>query len=244
MAVKNVMPYLSPDGINGMYERLLRLQLENSFELGWAPEDIMIITDFPYSIDGIESVVVEPGHHNDISSKVPAMVATIYSGLIGDGLYWLHDLDVFQQVPFTIRDVDLGRWDMAACYFGRLVKWSGGSIFFRQQAEDIFVRTYNLMRSKGLMDEVALTQLSFDDEKIHNRIKRLNPTWNFVPFNIGTCWRQADPKPLRMVHFNPFEGTPKLGIDSNLDFYRGDNRLGVQFASDRLLHLFGRHGIT
>ena len=98
------------------------------------------------------------------------------------------------------------------------------------------------MRKKGLNDEVALTEVAFDDERVHNRILRLNPTYNFVPFNIGTCWRQAD-KPLRVVHFNPFEGRPRLGVENNLEFYMGKNRLGVNFLTDRLVDLFRRHGL-
>ena len=245
--MKNVMVYLNPRrGLDSDSQDLLSIQLENSLELGWAPDDILLITNFPHSQDGVRAVEIPDRwfcQYAPINTKVSAMVGAFEHGIIGDGLHWLHDLDAFQCVPFGEEEIALGdTWDMGVAYFGRLVKWSGGVIFFNQRAGDIFRRTSDLMHRKQYIDEGALTEVSFDDERVHNRIRRLNPTWNFTAFNHGTCWKQAD-KPLRVVHFHPREGARKLNIGNLLEFFKGGNRLGVQFIPDRLLDIFGRHGI-
>ncbi len=251
--MKHLLVYLSPvREMDNQSRGFLKAQIENSSELGVRSSDIVLITNFGLKIDGVEAQVIDDrwfSAYSPISTKVSAMVGAFEAGLIGRDLYWLHDLDAWQCTPIEEGEIGIipgrlrvGPWDMAVCYFGRLKKWSGGSIFFRSEARDIFEATYERMYRKELIDEVALTEVAFDDEDIHNRIKRLNPTYNFVPFNIGTCWERAV-KPLKVAHFNPFEGVRKARIPNLLKFYKGDNRLGVQFIPNRLISLFERHGI-
>ena len=142
----------------------------------------------------------------------------------------------------TESEIDIDRWDMAICDFGRLTKWSGGSIFFKKTARDIFEKTNRSMYKKRLIDEQAMTKISYNDEKIYNRIKKMNISYNLIPFNIRTCYKMAV-KPLKVIHFNPFEGVRQLKIASALDFYKGNNKINTPLISSRLLKIANRYGI-
>jgi len=246
--MKHLLVYLNPvREMDSQTKALLAVQIENSSEIGVRSDDIVLITNFQYEMEGVRAQVIEDRwfcRYAPINTKMSAMVGAFEQHLIEPNiLYWLHDLDTFQCSVITEEEIRLGPpWDMAACYFGRMKKWSGGSIFFNSWARDIFETTNKRMYQKKLIDEEALTEVSFDDEEIHNRIRRLNITYNLVPFNLGTCWQQAL-KPLRVAHFNPFEGVKKAGIPNLLDWYKGDNRLKTQLIPDRLISLFERHGI-
>lgn len=245
--MKNILVYISPQKqLDEQSEILIKIQIDNGFDLEWKKEDILFITNFDYEYSGIRSTVIEDEYYceySPISTKVSAMVGAFKQGLIKGDLYWLHDLDAFQLESITESEVNIDRWDMAVCDFGRLMKWSGGSIFFKKTAQDIFEKTNEVMYKKRLIDEQAMTEVSHDDEKIYNRIKKMNISYNFVPFNIKTYYRMAT-KPLKVVHFNPFEGVRQLKIDSALDFYKGNNEINTPFISPRLLKIFERYGIN
>ena len=245
--MKNILVYINPQKrLDNQSEILFKIQIDNSYELGWKKEDILFITNFDYEYNGIRSAVIGDEYYCDyspISTKISAIVGAFKQGLLKDDLYWLHDLDAFQSEAITESEVNMDRWDMAICDFGRLMKWSGGSIFFKNTARDIFEKTNNLMYKKRLIDEQAMTEVSHNDEKIYNRIKKMNISYNLVPFNIRTCYKMAI-KPLKVVHFNPFEGVRQLKIASALDFYKGNNKINTPLISQRLLKIFERYGIS
>ena len=246
--MKNILVYINPQKqLDKQSEILFKIQIDNNYELGWKKEDILFITNFDYEYNGIRATVIGDEYYCDyspISTKVSAIVGAFNHGLIKEDLYWLHDLDVFQAEVMTESEIDIGRWDMAMCSFRKHMKWSGGSIFFKNTARDIFVKTNKLMyQTRLLIDEEAMTEVSNNDERIYNRIKKMNISYNLVPFNIRTCYKMAI-KPLKVVHFNPFEGVRQLQIVSAFDFYKGNNKINTPLISPRLLRIFERYGIN
>jgi len=241
---KNILVYLHPHKrLDHESDKLLTIQLENSIDLGWEPKDMMLITNFPLERSGIQALEIDDRYfstYSPISTKISAIVGAFHNGLIENGLYWVHDLDAFQDYPICPKEINIDHWDMALCYFGRLIKWSGGSVFFKPEAKDIFELINDRMHEKKLIDEQALTEITHNFEDIYNRIKRLNISYNFVPFNIRTCFRQAI-KPIRVIHFDPFHGIRQRGIPDAFKYCGGDNELNHSLYSERLKEIIERH---
>jgi len=72
----------------------------------------------------------------------------IDSDLFNDeDIYWLHDIDHFQQLPITKEEIikEMGECDFALCDYGRRIKLNCGSIFFKKSAGDIFKKIRDII---------------------------------------------------------------------------------------------------
>lgn len=74
--------------------KLLDVQIENSLMLGWKPEDIVIIANFPYEHGGVSAKPAELNGSCLRGSKVFALDFMFREGMVEpDAVYWAHDLD-------------------------------------------------------------------------------------------------------------------------------------------------------
>lgn len=241
--MKNLMVYINPNKIFEGEEKIaVKIQIDNSFRLGWKKEDILLVTNFPYKYRGIKAFVMGDDAYCSYfpkCSKWGTIIKLFEKHLISDKtLYWYHDFDAYQMV--AIDESEIPETDMSLCDYGvRYYLWNGGSIFFRKNAEDIFVRTKELMdsyktRSDGVeCDEVALFKMTHRHRDIKPRVKKLNISYNFHSRRILINYPVAI-KPIRIVHCH---------FDHSGFFLNGHNKLGVQLAPNRLVKIFNNHGI-
>jgi hypothetical protein len=254
--MKNLIIYISPTGTfdyartglsNKEAVQLAKVQIENSFQLGWKKQDIMLITNFPWEYGPIKTKVltdIEFFEPIPQASKINAIVKLFEKGIIKDReIYWFHDLDAFQLEKITISELKLDNFDMALTDYGRMPRWSTGSIFFKKSAYDIFKKIKKTMYKDKTDEERALYRLTESDIRIRKRIKKLNKTYNFTPLNLRSCYKIAI-KPLKVVHFHPLSGIPQLGVTSALNFYLGDNKIHTKLLTDRLIKILRYHRIT
>ncbi len=241
--MKLLLFYINPKReFDEQSEKLIRIQVDNSLELGWKIEDIILTTNFEYEYSGVKALVVEDDVYCDyspISTKVTGVLELFKRGLIEDELYWMHDLDAFQLVQILESEI-VGEFSL--CDYGRLPKWAGGSIFFRGSAKDIFEKIKETMDKHRAVDENALTLLMQENEHIRNRVKKNNISYNFLPYNLRSCYKMAL-KPLRVAHFHPYQIRLKLGIPRMLDFYKGKNKLNMPLIPERLINIFNKHDV-
>ena len=272
--MKNLLIYINPSGLNSEAETLLKIQIDNLLDLGWKAEDIIIWTNFKFEYNGIRSRLVWDDYFYaqiPISTKQYAIAQAFKDNIIEDHLYWVHDLDHFQLEPISEEEIlkEMEGADMALCDWGSTVKYSGGSVFFKKSAGDIFTRLRLVMEKYNLYDERALLFLTTnnknwiyksyfgvigsksipgkirDSRSIRHRIKILNITYNFIPFNISYCYRKAI-KPIRCIHFNPFPESASTYIKGGCAkdiFMSGHNSKGIILITDRLRKIFNKHGI-
>lgn len=251
---------------------LVKLQIDNSLDLGWEREDIMLATNFDYEYNGVKSIVVSDDNFSQSDnpgSKHLAICELISRGLIKKGeLYWFHDLDAFQSETITESELGMDGADLALTDYGWRERWATGSMFFAAQAEDIFrilLETANLFK---IREEFALMVLTYQDryrlydeqqkeiynpemmdkvpmaKDIQKRVKKINTSYNFVPFyNTKYCYEIAI-KPIKVVHFHPFGSFKEPDRPSLINFYMyGDNDIKTTFMSERLIKIFHEHGI-
>ncbi len=222
----------------------VKIQIDNSLELGWKLEDILLYTNFPYEYNGVKSIVIDDNTYSDISSKTSVISYLFDKGLIGDELYWVHDLDAFQDYVITedeIKEV-MGNADIALTDSGATTRWALGSIFFKKSSEDIFRMIKDKVNQEEINEEKALRRLTLKNiNNINPRIKKLNISYNFQMWNIGLCYPMAI-KPLRVLHFHPFRNFKGM---NTLDFFlRGKNKINTMLMSERLVKIFNKYGIV
>lgn len=244
--MKNLLIYVNPTGFDNESEKLTKIQIENSLELGWLPPDILLVTNFPYSFSGIDAYVVNDGFcdYKKEASKITTMVHLFNKGFFEENeLYWSHDLDAYQLELITEEELGLDELDGGFCDYGRISRWQMGSFFFKKSAEDIFRAIVAGMRpgsesEKQLNDEdvmVALTEAN--TLNINSRIARLNNTYDFGMRRLDLCYEKAE-KPLKVLHFHP---ESKLLNTLAIAMY-GRNSIKKILMNERLVKVFKRHG--
>jgi len=271
--MKNLLIYINPKhSFNEEHEVQAKIQIDNALDLGWKPEDIVFITNFPYEYNGIKSIVVGDKYLYTPPStiKFPAVARMFEDGLIENELYWMHDLDSFQLVPLDSDEriiQEMGGRDMGLCDYGRRHKVNGGSVFFTNRAGDIFKRILGVMDKYKIEEERATMLLTNnneswaynssvtaenkyvpagieDSELFRNRIMKMNVTYNIWAGNLQGCYRIAF-KPLKAIHFNPFPEpvTRNSPHENKLDYMLGDNIMRLVLMNDRLKKIFNKHGL-
>lgn len=257
--MKNLLTYTHPDhAFFGIEDNLMiETQIENSLELGWKKEDIILATNFPYEYMGVKSVVVS----DDCMcswwkqvSKIDCILWLFDNGRIKDDIYWFHDLDAFEAYPLEFeKNLEDGIDIYLTDYGYRYRKWNTGSFFFNNKSRDIFQMIWDrcheidsLEKDKDLIhaynEERSLEHLTGNNiNNINSRIKKINPTYNFPGSNNGfknfeMVYERCE-KPVKVPHFHPLRWGGR--------FYRmfdGGNPLKVKMLPERLIKIFNKKG--
>jgi hypothetical protein len=240
-SLKNLLVFLSPTkAFDGVYSAEAKIQIDNSLDLGWKREDILLVTNFPWEYNGVKTIVVSDKHYYSArprSIKTAIIPFLLNKGVIKRGnIYWNHDLDAFQCYPFDEFELDLKNYDAALTDYGWRERWCLGSFFIKKSSKDIFSKAKAIIY-KNIEDETALMELT-KDPVVAKRCKRLNITYNFGMRHIGENWQRAI-KPLRVVHFAPYSRVmPTLEM-----FMYGNNEAKTPLIDRRLKRIMNYHRI-
>ena len=252
--MKNLLIYINPlkhfNAVSRAYmynSTLAKIQIDNSIDLGWKKEDILLITNFPYSYNGVKSIIVDSSLYcpfRPLSTKTVTVSYLLEKDMVEKGqLYWVHDFDAYQLNPINENDLDLNSADVGFTDYGWSPKWCMGSYFFKSSAKDIFRLIKGIIYKNKAEDERALVSLLRNGhENILERIKKLNITYNFGMRNVVHNYKIAE-KPLKVLHFHPYYKDNRMP-ESTLDcFMYGKNELNMPLMNERLIKIFKSHGI-
>jgi len=236
--MKNLLIYTNPKKEFDKETLLLsKIQIHNSLELGWNPEDILLMTNFEYEYLGVKSVVISNDFKYDFD-KLSNKIFVIKEMLANSKeTYWYHDFDAYQMEELNPVFTDIGLSD-----YGWSTKWNCGSIFFRENSADIFDKLHHEILERKTGDERVLTTLTKEGLINNSRITRLNITYNFGMRNIGTNYALAD-KPIKIAHFHPWYNDIKLPANTRNLFIKGNNEIGKPLVTPRLIKLFDKYDI-
>ncbi len=251
--MKNLMVYINPrKDFDDEGKIAIKIQIDNSLDLGWKREDIMLITNFPYQYNGINSIILNDDIYVDWfpqSTKMSAIVNLFEQGLIDkDELCWVHDIDAYQMEVITEDELDLGKADMAVTDRRLKIKWYMCSYFFKGSAQDILRRLKEIMYQYQVDEESALMALTTTErhrsiplnipgiENLPERIKKLDISYTFWPDDLSqTC--KTVVKPIKVLHFH-------FSFDLLLDSAMyGKNSLHKPLMPERLIKIFHQHGV-
>ena len=241
--MKNLLTFISPDKtFNAECQTLVKLQIDNSLELGWRPEDIMLVTNFDYEYNGVRSIII--GDENYCSflpptTKIYAIVALFELGLIGDDLYWYHDFDTYQlnHIKWIRLKPELRDGDIGISRYGQMPRLCSASMFFRKSAQDIFVALKDYIKKVECDEETGLMRIINDNiVNSKSRVKLINMTYALHYFNLSTNVKLLH-WPIKAVHAHP---TP-----DKIDFFlHGKNKMNLIIFPERLIELFNKYGFT
>ena len=262
--MKNLLIYISPTGsfdnprpdlASNDAGPLAKVQIENSLELGWKPEDILIVTNFPFEYAGVQSLVlkdVEFFERKPQASKINAIIRLFEDELIDKNeLYWFHDFDAFQLQPITDDEIELTNDEIALTdygggkHFAGEDRWSTGIIFFKNGSKDLFEEMKKIYYEKRIDEEEALHLLLNRKPNLKSRVKKINNSYNFIGYNLRSALAKSI-LPLKVVHFHPLTGKKRLGgvgEESALRFFRGENQLSTPLITERIDKIFRFHRI-
>lgn len=248
MILANVNPHKK---FNRERSILVRLQIDNSLELGWKKEDIILATNFDYAYRGVKSILVEDENYCGIddrrySFKVSSHIFIIDNlfrlGIVRKNeLYFYHDFDAYQLEKIDEKELQLGNADMAMTDYGWAEKWNLGVIFFKQGAKDILSLLKTTILENKLGDERSFRLLVGTGQVKKDRYKKLNITYNFGMRHIGHNYQIAN-KPLKIVHFHPCYRDAKLPDTTMNLFFHGRNELNKPLMNERLKRIFRSYG--
>ncbi len=244
----------------------IKIQIDNSLDLGWKREDILLFANFPYQYRGVKAIMVSGDNYYSTDPPAATKTYTIPSlfkqNLIENGeIYWSHDLDVYQNEVITDAEMEseLGMAEMGMTDKGRMPMWNMGSIFFKSAAKEIFDWNKDLLDKFETSEEHSIWALCGNDvfyldskaifihglterdnpklKYIHQRIKTINISYNFRMWNIRSTISIAK-KPIRAVHFH-------FPDKYELDFFMyGKNKLNMVLIPERLIKIFNKHGVS
>ena len=149
-------------------------------------------------------------------------------------------------MPLSLDELDLQESDFALTDYGINPRWSTGSLFFKKSVYDLLIKLKEIVYKYKINEEFALVRITKKDEKLRNRIKKLNITYNFSTSNrqIRSCYAIAD-KPIKVLHFHPFDHTPKEWGKDNIDIcLYGKNKVSKPLMPERVVNLFHTYGIN
>ncbi len=248
--MKNLLIYSGPQKKFSQEDlSLAKIQIDNSFDLDWKKEDILLVTDFPFEYNGVKSLLVPDGLYYDFDKNANKAIVSVYllnQGIIEPGkLYWCHDFDAYENFRIDEQELGLAEFDLGLTHYFYKPEWQFGSFFFKKTSKDILELLDNTIRARPYLsrnNEKTLTWLIKHNAIDPTRYKKLNVTYNIMKKYLATIYPQAI-KPLKVLHFRPSDKDPALP-ETTLDiFMYGKNSLKIPLMSDRLIKIFKSHGI-
>jgi len=239
--MKQILTYISPNReFDDENKMAVKIQIDNSINIGWKHEDILLVTNFDYEYNGVKSLVVGDENHCEYftpTTKLYVIDALFKKGIIEKGLYWYHDFDCFELNKIIESEVreEMGECNLGASNYCQRIRLCSASMFFDEKAEDMFdwMKADGYNRKKE--EEMVLMKMAYDAENpLSKRFKMVNTTYAFHKFNIVKTYKTTI-KPIRAAHFHL---TP-----DKYDFYvRGNNKLNKVLIPERLITIFEKHG--
>lgn len=209
----------------------LEAQIENSLELGWAAEDILILANFDYEFAGVRTRRIALHDRRLTTCKVFAAHALLAGALPGDE-FWAHDLDAWQNVWFDCPHFAA----VGICEYGtkNALQFNTGSMFYHPAARDIIAAASLLLRTNTTMAEEPALNHVLRAPAYRDRVTILNSTFNIGTIRLVERYVRSQP-PVRVCHFHPDH--PEAARIHLL----GQNDLHVKTASERLQRVLSRH---
>lgn len=179
---------------------LIKAQIENSLNVGWDVNDIILLANFDFEFMGVKSIQSALNKHCLTGSKMYGMKYLFDNDMVND-VIWAHDLDAWQSIPFycpEFKDVGI------TCY--STSKYNGGSIFWKNSSKDIVHKIIKKIEANSQNKEEPTLNKILKSEKYKNRVTNINNTFNVGCSGYAKRWNRSV-KPIRVCHFHPYNKT-------------------------------------
>jgi len=212
-------------------ETLLKAQIENSLELGWLPEKIIILSNFDFEFMGVKTYRVD--NLNDFcftGSKMFGLQVLLYlSNIKWDEPLWSHDLDAWQNAYFDCPEfTDVG----VANYSNR--KINGGSLFWKPESRDIIEDVVSELRGNKQEREEPTLNRVLRKKEYQGRVVKVDNTYNVGCSGFVVRLDRSE-KPIKVCHFHPYN---RLAWETHCLDRNQINEIAVTVRLERLLRKY------
>lgn len=222
-------------------ETILKAQIENSLELEWKIDDILLLTNFEFEFNGVKAIV---SNLNDFCLTGSKMFAILhcFKELKIDDLIWSHDTDAWQNCYFNEFDlhcdinnnyIDWGLYDVGATWYSR-PKFNGGSIFWKPQSIDIIEHIVELLHTNKANREEPTINEVFKSKEYKDRIAILNNTFNVGCSGFVPRYERSI-KPIKVCHLHP---TNRIAFETHVLDRNGQDMRSVSPRLEQLLRRY------
>ena len=183
-----------------------RAQIDNSLQLGWNPDDIIICTNLKFTYKDVTIINLEHEcRFNKYFNKEFGIWELLDKNLI-DEPFWFHDFDDWPLHKFDFPDFD---GDIGMCKYINNEQWNTGSIFVKPGSLDIWALIVEFMKSnqnhpavdnKG--DENIVNMVYQLYPELQNRFSLLNNQYNVGCTQFNMRYDMAQ-KPIYVGAFKP-----------------------------------------
>jgi len=176
---------------------LLKAQIENSLDLGWLPDDIIILSNLKMEHKKVKTTTIELNDFCLTGSKMFGL-KHLFDHDITDDIVWAHDTDAWQNAWFDCPEFK----DVGGSYYSK-PKFNGGSIFWKPSARDIVEKIIDIITKDKLAKEEPTLNTIFRSEEYKNRVTVLNNTYNVGCSGYVERYQRSE-KPVKVLHFHPY----------------------------------------
>ena len=211
-----------------------RAQIDNSLEMGWNANDIIILTNLPFEYRDVK--VIKSKHectYNKYFNKLLGIWELIHYKHIVEP-FWFHDFDDWQVAPFKLPDFEGA---IGACKYINFTQWNTGSLFVKPESLPFWQLCKDFIETNDSHPDL----LQVGDENIFNMLFETNyeQLRYFIEeisydFNIGMTGfkdRLARSTAPRVVAFKPEQKTL-------------DKLTPYKLVPDSLLRIFSKYQLN
>lgn len=206
--------------------RLLEAQVENSLELGWKPEEIVIISNIKYDRGEVVAIEAPLNDYCLTGSKMFGLQWWLKQNKSNGEVVWSHDLDAWQNWPMEepkFADIGVAQYSNS--------KINGGSLFWKREALDIVDDVCTRIGNDKLRREEPTINMVFKSKEYKGRVTVLNNTYNVGCSGYVVRYRRSD-LPLRVCHFHPDN---RIAWETHALDRNGIGEVGISIRLERLL---------
>jgi hypothetical protein len=226
LLVANVLPKSKKNFSLQRTYTTLKAQIENICEVGWELNDILLLTNFPFSYMGVKAIETKLNDYCLTGSKLWGIKYVFENGLNNGETVFSHDCDVWQNVWFDeplIKDIGISTYASS--------KLNGGVVFWKNTSIDILESIMQQITQKDTKEEPTINKILGSHK---DRFTILNTSFNvgcsgYVPRILKAI------KPVKNVHMNPYNRisweTHRLDRDG----------IGISSVGTRLEKLFRKY---
>lgn len=177
--------------------QILRAQIDNSLDLKWSIDDIVVMSNFEFEYRGIKTTVSKLNETCATGSKMFGLRAFL-SMVDYEGTIWSHDLDVWENVKIDepkLKDIGIAQYSNG--------KYNGGSLFWKvPESNDIIAKICSDIEAGNLDREEPTLNTVLKSKEFKSRVAVVNNTYNVGCSGYVVRFTKSE-KPLRVIHHHP-----------------------------------------
>ena len=238
--VEDGWSYMKDDDYMNKTIRFMKAQIDNSLELNWDVDDIILATNFDFEYRGVKSIILKKTcDYSQFFNKEYAILELLERGIVKGTNLWYHDLDAFQVEEFEFPKFE-GDWGTCVYpnYDGHSCQC--GVFYIKPTAIDIFREMIEKMDKQEFgtsNDEIVVRNFVKLNPKYSHRVSVLDTRFNMGTTEYKDRYRLAT-KPIKVVHFSA-DDERQWNIFAN-----GDYEYNVPFISDRLKKIIEKYDLN